>query len=162
MYAARIERSRRKGKEQQAIRQRSLSSPDLAFSKSCRPDCWQILSTRTYSYAAAARRVEGMPLYANQKAAEGWPQPLPEFRDRFADMNAPVVLAAAAITAATDDGWIINDQPKPPADPSMSGKWMRDDARHHCLALIAEISASGHVVREFRRPTNIFFPSDII
>ncbi|XP_076397272.1 uncharacterized protein LOC143266008 [Megachile rotundata] len=49
---------------------------------------------------------EGMPLYANQKATlkadriRGR-----EFRDRFADMNAPRCRTAAAITAAgTDDG----------------------------------------------------------
>lgn len=39
-----------------------------------------------------------------QKDGEGWPRGF-EFRDRFADMNPPLEpVAAAAITAATDDG----------------------------------------------------------
>lgn len=98
----------RKDRERQrvAIRQENRSSGQSPSSKSCRPDCWQILSTRTYSYAAAARRAEGMPLYANEKAGEGWPQPRPEFRDRFADMNAP--LEAGCRCHYRCDRWRMN------------------------------------------------------
>lgn len=149
------------GKQYAKAKNRGLPATS---SKSCRPDCWQILSTRTYSYAAAAAESRRNAFICkSRRLAEGWPQPR-EFRDRFADMNAPLGAGSALpLPLPADDGWIINDRAAvshrvPPPDPSMS--------RAECLTtpgvvltLIASLSGSGHVHREFLRPPPLSFLS---